>query len=314
GDGQGGGGNAVVAGTGGRVPPGSGIQSAAGSEPSGAPGNPGVSGPTPVANFDADAADRYRAAADATRVRAQTFNNPQVGPLLAERGTDYRLADSQVPSRVFNSPESVQAFVAAGGSPDTLKSALVSELRRSATNPDGSLNTARYQSWMRQRTNALRFFPELQTQLGAAEGAQTAVDSAATTARQNTLDFQRGAARHFLNAEPMQAVQSAFASKNPVADFSELARTVAADSDAKAGLQRAVADYISRNFIGNTEVGTSGVAGLKSDALQTFLKRNGPALQQVFSPDQVASMDAVAADLQRSNRSIVGSKIPGQSN
>jgi hypothetical protein len=290
-----------------------GAAGAPGSGPGEAAGNPGVQGQVrqPLANFNEAAAARYRAAAEATRQRAATFNNANVGPLLQERGTEYRLANSQVPGRVFSSPESVQAYLDAGGNPDTLKDALVGELRQTATNPDGSLNTARYQSWLRRRADALRNFPDLQGRLANAASAQDAVDQAAAVARQNTLDFQRGAARHFLNAEPMQAVQSAFASKNPVADFAELARLVGSDRDAKAGLQRAVADYISRNFIGNTEAGTSGVAGLKSDAFQTFLKRNRAALAQVFSPDQIAAMDAVAADLQRSNRSIVGNKIPG---
>jgi hypothetical protein len=79
-------------------------------------------------------------------------------------------------------------------------------------------------------------------------------------------------------------------------------------------LQRAVADYISQRFIGNTEAGTSGANALKSDVFQTFVKRNSGALGEVFSPDQMDAMNAIAADLARSNRSIVGSKIPGQSN
>jgi hypothetical protein len=62
-----------------------------------APVNTGLqSEPQPVATFDADAAARYRAAADATKARAQTFNNPVVGPVLQERGGMYRLGDSQL--------------------------------------------------------------------------------------------------------------------------------------------------------------------------------------------------------------------------
>jgi hypothetical protein len=160
----------------------------------------------------------------------------------------------------------------------------------------------------------MRFFPELQQSLGDAAGAQEAVDTVAAQARQQTLDYQRGAARHFLNAEPPQAVQAALSSKNPVADFNELSRIVSADPDAKAGLKRAVADYVTQRIIGNTEAGTSGIRMMKSDAFQSFLQRNEPALKAVFSPDEMQSIANIAADLQRSNRSLLSSKIPGQSN
>lgn len=275
----------------------------------GAAGNPGLqTEPQPPVAWDEAAQQRYRAAADATRANAETFKNQTVGPVLTVgRNQPYRLTDTQVPERFMSSPEGVQAFLDAGGNRDTLREALVGDLRQKATNPDGTLNPNRYQSWLRGREGALRSFPELQTTLGDAAAAQTAVDAAAIAARGAKLDFQQSAARHFLNAEPAQAVQAALASKNPVADFAALSRMVAADPDAKAGLQRAVADYISQRFIGNTEA-------LKSDQFQTFLKRNSLALRHVFSSDQMASMNAIAADLQRSNRSIAGSKLPGQSN
>jgi hypothetical protein len=61
--------------------------------------------PGEPANFDAAAAARYRAAADATRSRAGTFNNPQIGPVLRERGGAYQMAESRVPERFLSSPE-----------------------------------------------------------------------------------------------------------------------------------------------------------------------------------------------------------------
>jgi hypothetical protein len=111
----------------------------------------------------------------------------------------------------------------------------------------------------------------------------------------------------------MQAVRSALGGKTPVADMEQLNRMVAADPAGKAGLQRALAEYITQNFLGNTEVGTTGVAGMKSDMFQTFLKRNGPAIAKVFSLDQMQVLKNIADDLQLSARSI-NSKIPGQSN
>lgn len=266
------------------------------------------------ANFDAAAAQRYREAAGATRDRAQTFNNNIVGPVLQEQGGGgYRMFDSRVPERFISSPEGMQAFLSAGGRPETLQEALVADLRRTATDAAGNLNPTRFQSWRMRRQDALRAFPELDRRLGAAATAQQEVDTAAAAARTMRLDFERGAARHFLNAEPMQAVGAALGGRNPVADMRALAQMTAGDADAAAGLRRAVADYISRQYVGNTEVAASGQAGLKSDAFQTFVRRSEPALREVFTPDQMNALRAVAADLQRSNRSIASSKVPGGS-
>jgi hypothetical protein len=191
---------------------------------------------------------------------------------------------------------------------------LVGDLRRTATNPDGSLNSARYNAWLRQRGEAVDQVPGLRDRLANASAAQEAVDRASAAGAENVRTFQLGAARHFLNSEPMQAVQSAFASRTPEADFRQLAQLVSRDPDAKAGLQRAVADYIVQRFIGNTEAGTSGIGTVKSDALQTFVKRNSLSLAHVFSGEQLDMLNNIAADLQRSNRSLASTKIPGQSN
>jgi len=265
--------------------------------------------------FDAAAQERYRAAADATRTGAETFKNQTVGPVLtAGRNQPYRVPDVQVPEKFIGSPQGVAAYTAAGGDPATLQAALVGDLRRTATAPDGSLDVGRYQSWLSRRADALRAFPDLQQQLGTVAQAQGAVDTASGAARQQTVDFQQSAARHFLNAEPTQAVQSALGSKNASADFAQLARMVQGNPDAQAGLQRAVADYINQRFIGNTEAGTSGLGTVRSDQLQEFVKRNGDALTWVMGADRVQALRDIAADLQRSNRSIASSKIPGQSN
>jgi hypothetical protein len=263
--------------------------------------------PPQPANFNEAAAARYRAAADATRERAARFNNQLVGPALAERGAEYRMIESRVPERFLSSAEGVKAFTDAGGTPATLKDALVGDLRRSATSPDGSLNLPKFQTWLKRRDAAIRSLPDMEQTLGNVARAQDAVDTATAASRQQRLDFERGAARHFLNAEPVQAVQAALGGKNPVGDMTQIVGMVKGDPAAMAGLQRAVADYVERNFIGNADA-------LKSDAFQTFISRSGPALDQVFTPAQMQAMRNVAADLKRSNLSIAGSKIPGQSN
>ncbi len=265
--------------------------------------------PAPSATFDPEAAARYRAAADATRARAQTFNNPMVGPALQERGGAYRVADSRLPERFISSPEGVQAFLNAGGDRATLRDALVADLRQSATNPDGSLSPTKYASWQLRRAAALRAMPDVQMALGDAARAQEAVDAVAATARAERLGFERGAARHFLGAEPLQAVQSALGGKNPVGDLRDLVRLAAGDPDAAAGLQRAVADYIVartvRAPLGEAETGT-----MNANAFAEMMRRD-QVLRQVFSAEQMGPLNNIAADLQRSGQSSSGGAVAG---
>jgi hypothetical protein len=277
-----------------------------------APGDQGLQGePQPVANFGADAAARYRTAADATKARVQTFNNPVVGPALQERGGFYRIPETNVPQRFMGSQPATQAFLDAGAQRPTMQEALASDLRRAATNPDGTLNPARYQTWLRSHSDALQSFPELQQRLGNAASAQEAVDAGAATARAQTDAYRQSAARHFLNAEPRQAVTAAFNSRTPQSDFAELSRLVAGDPDAKAGLQQAIVDQMLGATQTSRPAGGTGISELNPAAFQKYLAKNRAALSAVFTPEQLASMYAVAADLRRAELSVSGSKIPG---
>ena len=66
-------------------------------------------------------------------------------------------------------------------------------------------------------------------------------------------------------------------------------------------------------FVSNTEVGTSETGDIKSDKFQTFMRQNRPALRQLFSEEEVNGMAAVAADLNRANRSLTVGRTPGRS-
>lgn len=111
------------------------------------------------------------------------------------------------------------------------------------------------------------------------------------------LNFERGAARHFLNAEPTQAARSALGSKNPVADMRELSRLVSSDPDGKVGLQRAVADYLGQRLVRGAD-GEAGISASKAEAANTLLREN-LALREVFSPEQIGALKNLAADLER---------------
>jgi hypothetical protein len=275
-------------------------------------------------NFDEAARARYRAAADATRERAQTFGAGPVGQALrgGRGGMPYSVADSQVAGKFFNSgghpAEDVAAFLRAVGdrprAVELLQDYAASSLRKAAERADGTLDPRKVETWLGRHSDALRAFPELAERFRTAAGAEQAVAEAMAARKAAHDAYLDTAARHFLGNDPLYAVGRALNSSNPSQEFGQLAGMVRGNPEAKTGLQRAVVEFMRQRFLSNAEAGESGVGLLKSDQFQSFVKKNRGALSWIFSKEQIDSMEAVAADLQRANRSIAGTKLPGGSN
>lgn len=280
-------------------------------------------------NFDADAAGRYRAASDGYRGYADRFKGGPVGAALrvGPGGQGFNLSDTQVASKFWNggkrAADDVQAFRAAVGNDRQAVELLSAEagrsLRDAAVKPDGSLDSNRWARWIvkhKDAFKALEAMPggkDVVQRFRAPAKAQAMVDSLTADRARSLDDVQKSAARFFLERDPVDAVAAAFRSKNAPMDIRDLVKRIGGDKEAKAGLQRAVVEFIKRDLTGNTDAG-DGVSLLKSDQFQTWVKRNRTALRQAFTEDQVKGMENIAADLRRSNLSTSGAKLPGGSN
>lgn len=109
-------------------------------------------------------------------------------------------------------------------------------------------------------------------------------------------------------------VGSILSSGNGVEGMRALSKAIGDDRVGKPALRQAVADHIADRLLSNTEAGTTGVPGLKADQTQSFLRRNRAALGEVFSPDEMSRLDAIARDIQRAKRSENALRLTGQSN
>jgi Inorganic Pyrophosphatase len=186
---------------------------------------------------------------------------------------------------------------------------------RTAAERNGTIDPKLYQTWARRFDGALKQLPtEVRDRFSSAAAAQETVERTTANRAQALRGYENSAAGHFLGTEPVKAVQSALSSDNPQQTFAELVRMTAGDAPASEGLRRAVVDFIKQRALSNAEGGDTGVPLIKGDVFQTLVKRNAAAFRELFSPAQMAAMKKVAADLQRSNRSIVGTKLPGGSN
>jgi hypothetical protein len=278
--------------------------------------------------FDAAAANRLATATAATKQRAATFGNGPVGQVLRQAGGAnlYRIADASVPGKLFHSGptafQDAQALAKAIG-PDRagalLTDAAAASLRRSAMNEDGYLDPRRLMLWQNKYADALRALnPAVREQFTNARNAGQAV-AEATAARADAMKaFQSGKVGQILGVTTPQEVTNVigqtFSSPQSATLMKGLADAVRRDPDATAGLRQAVADHIAKRFISNTEVGTSGLSGIKADAFQTFVKQNDPALRQVFTPSEMDALKAIAEDIRQAKRSQTAVRLVGGSN
>ena len=277
-------------------------------------------------NIDEAAAGRLKAASEATKQRAQTFDAGRVGSAIQRSGAagPIQMEASVVPGRFFvpgpRGYEAMQALRnAAPGAMAQVQDYALSALRKAAQNPlDGTLDPAKVQAWRQKDADALRAMPEVDRLLADPVAASEAMAKAVVDRKAALDTFEQGAVARLLNlsdpADVTKTIGGIFSRQDAVQQMARLARETAGNEAARDGLRKAVADYINLRFIGNTEGATSGTDLMRSDAFQQFLRQNLPALKQVLSGPEIMTLQAVAADLKRSNRSIAAVKLPGGSN
>lgn len=118
--------------------------------------------------------------------------------------------------------------------------------------------------------------------------------------QQAMSEWQKSYAGQFLDErDPQQAMQkilkSGIGSPAKLTEaMAELSKRTAFDKDARAGLQKMVADEISRSL-------TDANGWIKPDTFRKFVTNNEVGLRKVFSPEQLRNLDDVAADLERNS-------------
>lgn len=177
-----------------------------------------------------------------------------------------------------------------------------------------------YADWRQKYAGALRAIDEVRPgfsdRFGSAAQA-TDVLSRAGAARQAAIDgAQKGAAGQFIGKTSPVEVENQIgamlsATKNGPTAMRDLVARVSADPDALAGLRKAAVGWMSRNFVNTSEAGTSGEKSIAAAKFQRFVQNQAPTLSALFPEAHVNTMRAIAADLERSNRDITGTRIRG---
>lgn len=305
-------------------PPSAGAQTAVGREGGGS----AVLEPQLEPNFSQADLERLNAARAATRGRAETFDNPTLAPIRRREMASgpYAMPSSAVPGRIFApGPKSYDAVLAYrravgdGQAMQELEAYAVDRLRRVALRDDGTIDPGKLATWRRQHSDALRAFPALDARLADVGKASEAMANAAA-ARKAAMDAaQLGAVGRLIGiedpADVARLVGGIFSRQDAVNQMFRLRAAIGSDEAGRQGLRQAVADFMVRKLVSNTEAAASGREVIKSDAFQTFVKQNRSALKVAgFTDDEIKLMTAIADDLQQANRSVAGVRIPGGSN
>jgi len=290
-----------------------------------APGDQGI--PPLAPTFDEAARGRLSAATEATRQRHETFDATPNDRILKRQGRDgpYDLPVSAVPGQIFfpgpKSFDAIQNYRRAVGDGQALASLqdfAAMQLRRAATQADGTLKPQVVTNWRRAHADALRAFPELDRRFADAATATETMQLAADARREALDEYQRGIVGRLIGvtdpADVTRIIGSIFGRQDSVGQMRRLVTEAGRTLEGREGLRKSVADFMTGKLISNTEAATSGRELIKSDQFQTFLQSNKAALKEVFSDNEIELIGRIAKDLQQANRSLTAVKIPGQSN
>ena len=258
----------------------------------------------------------------------ETFREGPVGEALKpDKGAgSYKLGfDAQVGPKFFRAGdtgfEAAQAFLRAAGKDEravsTMNDYIVSKAFEGSRDPKtGLVDPKKFASWKAKHENALRAFPEAQRKLATAARVSDAAAEITASSRATIEAAQKSALADIVGAKDPETVAKAvgaiFGRANGPTIMRDLTQAVRRDGYAQQGLRRAVADHIRTKFLSVIEEGTSEAKKFNSASFQKFVRDNRRTLEQVFNREQVNSIQALADDLHRFNRSVAGSGLSGR--
>ena len=170
-------------------------------------------------------------------------------------------------------------------------------------------------SFKKTHADAIRAVPGLSEKLSTPEKALRSFDEA-LSAKQTAIDeFQSSEIGRLLKVDHPRDIENEVGRVLGRTDSVKAARAVydrvKESPDAVEGLRKATADWIGREFVSNTEVGTTGGRIIRADKFKEFVKDKRDALEIILGKDRVGLLNRIADDLTRSDRSISATKMPG---
>ena len=278
--------------------------------------------------FDEEAAGRLREAKEAHKEYAITYKEGPVPGAIKTTGFSgqYQIPAGAVPGRAVvpgaRGYETAQSFLqASNNAPDAIfamKESLLNDLRGRVKNNVLGINEIN--AWKTKFDGALRAMEEVDPGFSSRfDNAAIAADELANfgTQRKATEEaFQKSAAAKFLGAADPVEVEDRLGriiknEKTGVSQMRDLVTKIKSDPAALEGLRKAAADWIVRKMSTAAEAGTTQEKLLAGASFQKLVRDSEPILSQLFTPEQMNTIRAVAKDLERADRSVQATRIKG---
>jgi hypothetical protein len=270
--------------------------------------------------IDQGAADRLAAATAPTKALKQAFGAKPVANILQREGSTYpyKLQPENVLGQVWKPGPAGEASIAAvlraannsSDVVDALKAGSAASLRKAAMRDDGTIDPAKFASWRKSHAGSLKILNDVSPGTTAPyENASLAAEHLANIAalrKEALADFDKSAIGRLLGVydpdDVVKTVGSILGQKNSVALMRNIATEARQNPAAFAGLRRALVELAKNRLVYNTEA--SGQSLIKADQFQNFLRKNEPALRQVFTEDELKLWRAISAEKQRHGGSL----------
>ncbi len=233
------------------------------------------------------------------------FKKGDIGDILATRGGDYRVKDSQIASRFFKpGPQGIEAakkFNAAIGNNPKAMTAIEDAAKQDLLSkfPTGEITETGLRRWLNQHKGALAEY-NLTGKFDDLVKARRQLDDAIRFKK----EFDSSEAAKLLGADPQNAIVNALNSGNKGRAAANLMKQTRGNTAAQNGLKNALSDHILEQ---SQNPATGMVTRL--DKLDQLLKKYKPAMNVLYADDKAAlKAFSQARDAFRVN--IKGSKSP----
>lgn len=256
-------------------------------------------------------AQQYAAARGATKNLKETFGTPTVKSILKRPGSTYAydIGDEAVASKLWGAGAKgagqVREVMGAAGNTPEIKQAVtdaaVNSLRTVAIK-GGRLDPASLDAWRAKHADALSALPDLDRKLQSAGAAEKALVEVGQRRAEAIKAVQQSAIGKLLNvsadADVVKTIGTMLGKRDSVQSMRQLATQAKGNPDAEAGLQSALAQHLIDRMV-------TPKGAFRPDTFQRYISQNWPAMREVFSPEQMNTIRAIAADLKREAQSFV---------
>jgi hypothetical protein len=278
----------------------------------------------PKPNMTKEAAETLSTANKRYGEYAQTYRKGDVGSVLRTTGfkDQYQVKDSAIAAKAVRPGdtgyETASNFMkAANNSPDavsTMKEMLLNHFRN-AVGSDGILNSKNYDKLVKKYDGAIRAIeersPGFMEDVSSARKASDMLDAFVVRRKEAIDALKKEAAGRFMGLKDDAdiAKEAGILIDGSSATVQKM-RSIVKDlpPDAKDGLQRATIDWMLEKKTNPTTAGMENSEFALSKRFSKMIKEKRAILEELFTPEQIDTMDAIARDMAMSERSVQATK------